>query len=102
MMDPEMRVSMLARLNLMRIDYMREAEKLAHFVQSTDRIVWESGPRRRQQRARFQARHTQVLYVRENRAFKSEVLTPKNIKQDEKVDFVLAVQNTSPENHLLT
>ena len=34
--DPSMRVSMLARLNLARIDYLRQAEELAHFAQSTE------------------------------------------------------------------
>ena len=34
--DPSMRVSMLARLNLTRIDYLRQAEELAHFSQSTE------------------------------------------------------------------
>ena len=34
--DPNMRVSMLARLNLTRIDYLRQAEELAHFAQSTE------------------------------------------------------------------
>lgn len=34
--DPSMRVSMLARLNLTRIDYLRQAEELAHFAQSTE------------------------------------------------------------------
>uniref|UniRef100_A0AAV1T532 Integrase catalytic domain-containing protein n=1 Tax=Peronospora matthiolae TaxID=2874970 RepID=A0AAV1T532_9STRA len=34
--DPAMRVSMLARLNLTRFDYLRQAEELAHFAQSTE------------------------------------------------------------------
>ena len=34
--DPSMRVSMLASLNLTRIDYLRQAEELAHFAQSTE------------------------------------------------------------------
>lgn len=34
--DPSMRVSMLARLKFMRIDYLRQAEELAHFAQSTE------------------------------------------------------------------
>ena len=35
--DPSMKkVSMLAKLNLTRIDYLRQAEELAHFAQSTE------------------------------------------------------------------
>ncbi|KAG2930636.1 hypothetical protein PC115_g6420 [Phytophthora cactorum] len=34
--DPVMKVSMLSRLNLARTDYLRQAEKLAHFAQSTE------------------------------------------------------------------
>ena len=34
--DPAMRASMLARLILMRTDYLRKAEELAHFAQSTE------------------------------------------------------------------
>ncbi|KAG2984949.1 hypothetical protein PC118_g8585 [Phytophthora cactorum] len=34
--DPAMRVSMLSRLNLARTDYLRQAEELAHFAQSTE------------------------------------------------------------------
>ena len=34
--DPSMRVSMLARLDLTRIDYLRQAEELAYFAQSTE------------------------------------------------------------------
>ena len=34
--DPSMRVSMLARLNLTWIDYLRQAEELAHYAQSTE------------------------------------------------------------------
>ena len=34
--DPSLRVSMLARLNLTRIDYLRQAEELAHYAQSTE------------------------------------------------------------------
>jgi len=34
--EPAMRVSMLSRLNLSRTDYLRQAEELAHFAQSTE------------------------------------------------------------------
>nr|CCA13864.1 conserved hypothetical protein [Albugo laibachii Nc14] len=34
--DPSMRASILSRLNLMRTDYLRQAEELAHFAQSTE------------------------------------------------------------------
>lgn len=34
--DPEMRVTMLSRLNLARADYLRQAEELAHLAQSTE------------------------------------------------------------------
>jgi hypothetical protein len=34
--EPGMRVSMLLRLNLSRTDYLRQAEELAHFAQSTE------------------------------------------------------------------
>ena len=33
--DPSMRMSMLARLNLTRIDYLRRAEELSHLANST-------------------------------------------------------------------
>ena len=34
--DPAIKVSMLARLNLMRTDYLRQAKELAHFAHSTE------------------------------------------------------------------
>ena len=34
--DPAIRVLMFASLNLMRTDYLRQAEELAHFAQSTE------------------------------------------------------------------
>ena len=34
--EPAMRITMLSRLNLARTDYLRQAEELAHFAQSTE------------------------------------------------------------------
>ena len=72
--DPAMRASMLARLILMRTDYLRKAEELAHFAQSTEIELRGRVGRDVVNNVQAAKPDTCKCYTCEKRALKSEVL----------------------------
>ena len=72
--DPAMKVSMLARLILMRTDNLRKAEELAHFAQSTEIELRGRVGRDVVNNVQAAKPDTCKCYTCEKRALKSEVL----------------------------